>query len=70
MTDERPLRPETAEELEHTLSFALRFNGRKRWDGAGPMITSIAAASLRAALEEAGYVVMKKPDRPEPSTTP
>lgn len=69
MIDERPLRPATAEELEDTLTFALRFKGRKRWDGAGPMISAIAAASLRMALEEAGYVVMKKPDAPAPSTT-
>jgi hypothetical protein len=70
MTDERPLRPATAEELEDTLTFALRFKGRKRWDGAGPMIASIAAESLRKALEEAGYVVMKKPGAQAPSTTP
>lgn len=70
MTDERQLRLATAEALEDTLSFALRFKGRKRWDGVGPMISAIAAESLRKALEEAGYVIMKKPDAPAPSTTP
>jgi hypothetical protein len=67
MTDERPLRPATVEELEDTLTFALRFKGRKRWDGAGPMISAIAAESLRIALEEAGYVIMKTPDGAAPS---
>jgi len=69
MTDER-LRPATAEELEDTLTFAPRFKGRKRWDGAGPVIAAIAAESLRVALGEAGYVVMKKPEAPAPSTIP
>lgn len=66
MTDERQLRPATAEELEDTLSFALRFKGRKRWDGASPLIAQIAAVSLRAALEEAGFMIMKEPDAEAP----
>jgi len=67
MTVERPLRPAATEELEDTLTFALRFKGCKRWDGAGPMISAIIAAeSLRMTLEEAGYVVMKKPEAPPP----
>ncbi len=67
MPDERPLRPATTEELEDTLTFALRFKGRKRWDGAGPMIAQIAADYLRRALEDAGYVIMKVPDALAPS---
>jgi hypothetical protein len=69
MTDERRLRPATAEEVEDTLTFALRFKGRKRWDGAGPLIAGTAADHLRRVLEEAGYVVMKTPDSVAPSIT-
>jgi len=32
MTEQPDLRPATAEEVEETLSFALRFKGRKRAD--------------------------------------
>jgi hypothetical protein len=48
MADERQLRPATAAKLEDTLTLALRFKGRKRWDGASPLIPAIDAARLRA----------------------
>jgi len=69
MTDQRNLRPATAQEIEETLSFALRFKGRKRADIAGPMVAQIAAEHLRRCLEESGFVVMKAPDGEAPSTT-
>jgi hypothetical protein len=53
--EQTPLRPATPEEVEETLSFALRFKGRKRADVAGP--------------EASGFVVMKRPAGQAPSTT-
>jgi hypothetical protein len=70
MPDQQQLRAATPEEIEETLSFALRFKGRKRVDAAAPMIAQIAADHLRQALEDAGFVVMKKPDAVAPSKTP
>ena len=69
MTDQPPLRPATAEEIEETLSFALRFKGRRRADVAGPMLAQIAAEHLRRHLEASGFVVMKRPAGQAPSTT-
>ena len=70
MTEQPPLRPATAEEIEESLSFALRFKGRKRADVAGPMVAQIAAEHLRRHLEASGFVVMKRPASQAPSTTP
>jgi hypothetical protein len=65
------LHPATPEEIEETLAFALRFRfkGRKRADTAGPMMAKIAAEHLRRSLEASGFVVMKRPAGPAPSTT-
>ncbi len=68
-TEQPQLRPATPQEIEETLSFALRFKGRKRIDVAGPMIAQIAAEHLRRALEASGFVVMKRPIGQAPSTT-
>jgi hypothetical protein len=68
--DEQPLlREATAEEIEESLAFALRFKGRKRSDVAGPMMAQIAAAHLRQHLEASGFVVIKQPTGAAPSTT-
>jgi hypothetical protein len=69
MSDEPSLRPATPEEIEETLSFALRFKGCKRADIAGPMVAQIAAEHLRRCLEASGFVVMKRPTGAAPSTT-
>lgn len=69
MTEQTPLRPATPQEIEETLSFALRFKGRKRNDTAGPLIARIAAEHLRQSLEAAGFVVMKQPEAAAPNTT-
>ena len=69
MNDPPSLRPATPEEIEETLSFALRFKGRKRADVAGPMVAQIAAEHLRRHLEASGFVVMKRPTVQAPSTT-
>jgi hypothetical protein len=69
MTDQPSLRPATTQEIEETLSFALRFKGRKHADIARPMIAQIAAEHLRRCLEESGFVVMKRPGSEAPTTT-
>ena len=69
MNDQPSLRPATPEEIEETLSFGLRFKGRKRADVAGPMVAQIAAEHLRRHLEASGFVVMKRPTGQAPNTT-
>jgi len=67
--EQKQLRPATTQEIEETLSFALRFKGRKRADAAGPLIAQIAAEHLRKSLEDAGFIIMKQPDGVAPSTS-
>jgi hypothetical protein len=54
MPDTPNLRPATRDELTRSLSFALRFNGRRR-------IAQITVERLVEYLERAGYVVLCKP---------
>ena len=58
MPDTPNLRPATPDELTQSLSFALRFNGRKRVHDADETIT---AERLVEHPERSGYVVMHKP---------
>ncbi len=60
-SDEMPLRPATADEIEQSLVFALRFNGRKRVHQGDEFMAKITAERLVEHLERAGFVVMKKP---------
>jgi hypothetical protein len=62
MSDHPNLRPATDEELIDSLSFALRFNGRKRRDVAGPFMARVAAEHLVRHLTLSGYVIMKGAD--------
>jgi len=55
------LRPATRDELTQSLSFALRFNGRKRVHDADEVMARITAERLVEHLERSGYVVMHKP---------
>jgi hypothetical protein len=55
------LRPATPEELADALSFALRYNGRKRMHDATEYMAAIAAKRLVEHLERSGFVIMKKP---------
>jgi hypothetical protein len=55
------LRPATRDELTQSLSFALRFNGRKRTHDADEVMARITAERLVEHLERSGYVVMHKP---------
>jgi hypothetical protein len=61
MRDTPNLRPAARDELTQSLSFAVRFNGRKRVHGADELMAQITAERLVEYLERAGYVVMCKP---------
>ena len=61
MPDTPNLRPATRDELTQSLSFALRFNGRKRVHDADETMAQITAERLVERLERSGYVVMCKP---------
>lgn len=61
MSDEKPLRQATEEEVEYSLSFALRFNGKKPVRYAEDAMANLMARHLMNHLELSGYVIMKKP---------
>ena len=60
MQDTPELRPATPEELREALSFALRFDGRKRHHHADGFMAELAAEKLVEHLQRAGFVVMKR----------
>jgi hypothetical protein len=62
------MREATPEEVAASLSFALLFNGRKRYRQADEMMAKIVAEHLVAHLRRSGYVVMKEPRGPGHST--
>ena len=53
------------DDLVQTLAFALRHQGRKRVDTAGLAMARITAERLVDHLEACGFVVMRKPVRPD-----
>ena len=61
MNDELRLTPASPEELQQTLAFALRYDGRKRVHHSDELMARIAAEGLVRHLERAGFVLMKKP---------
>jgi predicted glycosyltransferase len=62
MTDpEQKLTPATPDDLAQSLSFALRFEGRKSHHDSDRLNADIVAKRLVRHLEKAGYVVMKRP---------
>jgi hypothetical protein len=61
MPEEARLTPVSAEDLEQTLAFALRFDGRKRAHGADELMARITAERLVRHLDRSGLVVMRKP---------
>ena len=67
--DKRSLRPASAEEIEQSLSFALRFDGRRRVHHADDAMARITAERLVQHLERSGFVLMKRPDATAPSTS-
>ena len=56
------------EELADSLSFALLFNGRKRYREADELMAKIVAEHLVEHLQRSGYVLMKNPPGPGHST--
>ena len=60
MPDTPKLRPAIRDERAQSLSFAPRFNGRKREHGAAEIMANITADRLIEHLERSGYVVMCK----------
>jgi hypothetical protein len=60
----RAMREATPEEVADSLSFALPFNGRKRYRQADEMMAKIVAEHLVQHLKRSGYVVMKEPPGP------
>lgn len=69
MNETDNLWPATAEELATTISFALRFDGRKRTHSGDEFMAKITAERLIEHLERSGYVVMKKPAVPAHSAS-
>ena len=68
--DDKPgLRPATAREIEESLSFALRYAGRRRVHHADEIMARITAERLVQHLEKSGYVLMRRPDAAAPSTS-
>jgi hypothetical protein len=63
MPDDPPLQPATAEDIVDALSFALRFEGRRRVYHAEDSMARITADRLVRYLEKSGFVVMKRPPR-------
>ena len=67
--DKLNLRPASAQEIEESLSFALRFSGRKRVHHADDAMARITAERLVQHLERSGFVLMKRPPAAPPSTS-
>jgi hypothetical protein len=63
------LRPATAAEIADSLSFALRYDGRRRVHHADDAMARITADRLVAHLERSGFVLMKRPDAAAPTTS-
>jgi hypothetical protein len=61
------LRPATTEEIAESLSFALRYEGRKRVNHADEMMARITADRLVRHLRGSGFVVMRLPGARAPS---
>ncbi len=67
MEDDLPLRPATPEEIAEALSFALRFDGRRRVHHADDAMARITAQRLVEHLARSGFVLMKRPPARPPS---
>lgn len=70
MPDDAHLHPATLEEIAETLSFALRYAGRKRVHHADDVMARVTAERLAEHLERSGFVLMKRADGTAPTTSP
>jgi hypothetical protein len=68
MPDTPQLRPATPDEIADALSFALRYQGRKRVHHADDMMARITADRLIQHLTASGFVVMKGQPAAAPTT--
>ena len=69
ISDADRLRPATAAEIADSLSFALRYDGRRRVHHADDAMARITADRLVAHLTRSGFVLMKRPDAAAPSAS-
>ena len=65
--DPQQLRPSTLDEITASLSFALRYDGRRRVYHADDMMARITAQRLVEHLERSGFVLLKRPPATAPS---
>jgi hypothetical protein len=68
MPDTAHLRPATPDEIADALSFALRYQGRKRVHHADDMMARITAERIVQHLEASGFVLMKGRPASAPTT--
>jgi len=64
-----PPRPASADEIVDALSFALRYDGRKRVHDAADVMARVTAERLVRHLQQSGFVIMKSPAAVAPTTT-
>lgn len=69
MSDKLAPRPASPEEIATSLAFALRYNGRKRVHDADEVMARITADRLVRHLAASGFVIMKAPPGPAPTTS-
>jgi hypothetical protein len=69
MSDDSNLRRASTAEIADSLSFALRYDGRRRVHHADDAMARITADRLVAHLERSGFVIMKRPDAAAPTTS-
>jgi hypothetical protein len=68
MIETPPLRPASVDEIVEALSFALRYQGRKRVYQADDAMARITAERLVQHLRQCGFVLMRAPPAAAPTT--
>jgi hypothetical protein len=62
MTDDASrFKPVAPEDLAYSISFALRFSGKKRFHNGDQLVADITADHIVRYLDRCGYVLMKRP---------
>ena len=67
MPNDKPLTPANRDDVQQSLAFVLRFQGRKRIHTADEAMARITAERLVDHLRQSGFVIMKKPPAPWPT---
>ncbi len=70
MDSNEHLRPATAEEIAESISFALRYDGRRRVSHADEIMARITAERLVQHLRGSGFVVMRQAGEQAPTDKP